>query len=218
MRVIDFETWPRRDHFRLYSSFDFPHVGITVPVDITALWANRARAGASPTIALVYAITKAANRVPELRQRIHGEQVIEYDIVHPSLAVLGRDDVFGIVPLVFDPSFPTFAADAAERISQARERPSMAAFPHDADGEVTKDDVLSMTILPWLSFTGFSLTRQPPTDAVPLLAWGKVMDEGECCRLPFFVNTHHALVDGLHIARFVGHIEEEARELACSFG
>ena len=67
MRVIDQETWPRREHFRIYSGLEFAHVNICVQVDVTELWANRARAGAPPTLALVYVVTRAANRVPELR-------------------------------------------------------------------------------------------------------------------------------------------------------
>jgi chloramphenicol O-acetyltransferase len=220
MRVIDQESWPRKHHYQLYSGFQFPHVGICVQVDITELWAGRAGAGASPTVTLVYVLTKAANRVPELRQRIRGDQVVEHDLVHASLAVLGGDEVFGVVTLRYDPDFATFAAEAKERIAEARERPSMADFPHDADGDLAKDDVLSMTVIPWLSFTGFSLTRQPKADAVPLIAWGKVLADadGERTLLPFFVNFHHALVDGLHVARFVAYIEEEARELAGSLG
>jgi chloramphenicol O-acetyltransferase type A len=220
MRIIDQATWPRRDHFRLYGSFDFPHVGMTVQVDITALWANRARTSASPSVTLVYVITKAANRVPELRQRIHGEQVVEYEMVHPSLAVLGDDEVFGVVNLDYDDDFSTFASGAAECIEATKERPSMVDFPHGADREPAKDDVLSMSVIPWLSFTGFSLTRHPKVDAVPLIVWGKVLEDADADRalLPLFVNFHHALVDGLHVARFVGYIEEEARELAAAFG
>jgi chloramphenicol O-acetyltransferase len=218
MRVVDQETWPRKDHYQLYSGFEFPHVGICVQVDINELWARRAEAGASPTVTLVYVLTKAANRVPELRQRIRGDQVVEHQVVHPSIAVLGGDEVFGVVALAYDPDFSTFAAGAAERIAEAKENPSMADFGHEQDGDFARDDLLSMTVIPWLSFTGFSLTRRPQVDAVPLLAWGKVLEDGNRTLLPFFVNFHHALVDGLHIARFVAFIEEEARELAGSFG
>jgi chloramphenicol O-acetyltransferase type A len=218
MRVIDLESWPRREHFRLFSGMEFPHIGLCVPVDITDLWANRARADASPTIARVSVITKAANRVPELRQRIRGEQVVEHNIVHPSIAVLGGDEVFGVCSLVYDACFATFAANAQECLAKAKERPSLTEFPHDQEGELERDDLLSMTVIPWLSFTAFSLTRRPQVDCIPLLAWGKVLEERERNLLPFFVNFHHALVDGLHIARFVEYIEEEARELAGSFG
>jgi chloramphenicol O-acetyltransferase type A len=55
-------------------------------------------------------------------------------------------------------------------------------------------------------------------DAVPLLAWGKVLEDGDRTLLPFFVDFHHVLVDGLHIARLVVFIEAQARELAGSLG
>lgn len=217
MRVIELESWPRREHFRLYSEMEFPHIGICVQVNITDLWSNRARANASPTIVLVYVITKAANRVPELRQRIRGEQVVEHDVVHPLITVLGDDDIFGVTPLAYDPHFATFAANAAKTVAKAKESPSMTDFPHDQEGKFERDDLLSMTVIPRLAFTAFSLTRRPQVDCIPLLALGKVLKEGDRNRLSFFVNFHHALVDGLHISRFVEHIEEEARELAGSF-
>jgi chloramphenicol O-acetyltransferase type A len=217
MRVIDLESWPRREHFRLYSGMEFPHVGICVQVDITQLWANRARVDASPTIVLAYVVTKAANRVPQFRQRIRGERVVEHDVVHPLITVLGGDDLFGVLTLAYDPRFATFAADAEEHIAEAKDHASVAEFPHDQEGEFKRDDLLSITVVPWLSFTGFSLTRRPQVDTIPLLAWGKVLEEGDRNLLPLFVNVHHSLVDGLHIARFVEHIEEEARQLAASF-
>ena len=218
MRVIELESWPRMEHFRLYSEMEFPHISLCVQVDITDLWANRARAGTSPTIVLAYVITKAANRVPELRQRIRGEQVVEHHVVHPLITVLGDADIFGVTPLVYDPRFTTFATNAEESIAKAKENPSLTAFPHDQEGKPERDDLLSMTVLPWLAFTAFSLTRRPQVDSIPLLAWGKLLEDGDHRLLPFFVNIHHALVDGLHIARFVEHIEGEARELAGSFG
>ena len=76
-----------------------------------------------------------------------------------------------------------------------------------------------MTVIPRLSFTGFSLTHKPQVEAAPLLAWGNVLEDADADRtlLPFFVNSHHLLVDA-HIARFVAFIEAEARELAGSLG
>lgn len=216
MRVIDLDNWPRREHYRLFSGMEFPHVGICVQVDITDLWANRARLDASPTVALAYVITRAANRVPELRQRIHGETIVEYDVVHPLIAVLGEDDLFGVVTLTYDPDFATFAPTAAELLAKAKEGTSLEEFPHDQEGEFARDDLLSTTMLPWLSFTSFSLTRRPWVDAIPLLALGKVLQAGDRNLLPFSVNFHHALVDGLHIARYVKYIEEEAQALASS--
>ena len=218
MRVIDVESWPRREHFRLYRGFEFPHVNICVQLDITALWANRARTSASPTVILVYTITKAANRVPEMRQRIRGEQLVEHEVIHPLITVLGDDDLFGVVTLTYDACFATFASKAAESLAKAKEGTSLNEFPHDQEGKSDRDDLLSITILPWLAFTGFAITRKPQVDCIPLLAFGKVQAAGDRNLLPFFVNFHHALADGLHVARFVKYIEEEAQELAGNFG
>jgi chloramphenicol O-acetyltransferase len=218
MRVIEQESWPRREHFHLYSGFEFPHVNICVQIDITDLWANRARTGASPTATLVYTITRAANRVPELRQRIRGDQVVEHEVVHPLITVLGDDDLFGVVTLTYDACFATFASQADDSLARAKEGVSLDQFPHDQDAKFPRDDLLSITILPWLAFTSFAITRKPQVDCIPLLAFGKVQAVGGRYLLPFFVNFHHALADGLHVARFIKYIEEEAQALAGSFG
>jgi chloramphenicol O-acetyltransferase len=55
------------------------------------------------------------------------------------------------------------------------------------------DDLLSMTMLPWLAFTAFSLTRRPQVDSIPSMALGMVLEDGDRCLLPFLVNFHHAL-------------------------
>jgi chloramphenicol O-acetyltransferase type A len=218
MRVIEQEIWPRREHFRLYSGFEFPHVNICVKLDITELWSNRARAGASPTITLVYTITKAANRLPEFRQRIRDDQVVEHEVIHPLITVLGDDDLFGVVTLTYDSSFETFASTAAESLAKTKEGTSLDEFPHDQGGKFARDDLLSITLLPWLAFTSFAITRKPQVDCIPLLALGKVQAAGDRFLLPFYVNFHHALADGLHVARFIKYVEEEARELAGIFG
>ena len=148
MRTIERESWPRKEHFRLFNAMEFPHVSFCVQVDITELWVNRAQTEVSPTIVIAYVITKAANQVAELRQRIRGEQIIEHDIVHPLITVLGRDDIFGVTPLVYDQNFAIFAENAGERIAVAKESPSLTDFPHDQGGDFARDDLLSMTVVP----------------------------------------------------------------------
>lgn len=217
MHVIEIENWPRKDHFHLYSGFEFPHVNICVQVDISDLWALRKRIEASPTITLVYVVTKAANRLPEMRQRIRDQGIIEHDMIHPLITIMGDNDLFGVVTLVYDANFMTFATNASDYLAKAKENPSLDAFPHDQTGDFPRDDLLSITLLPWLSFTAFSITRRPRMDCIPLLGLGKVQEIGGRNMLPFFINFHHALADGLQIARFVKYIEEEAQELSVRF-
>ena len=103
MRVIELESWTRREHIRHYGGMEFPHISICVQVDITDLWVNRARTDASPTVALVYVVTKAANRVPEMRQRIRAQRIVRVGFTgrikeaHAWLA--GRPDVARVEPV-----------------------------------------------------------------------------------------------------------------------
>ena len=214
MHVINQDTWRRRDHFNLYNSMAFPHIGIGVQIDITTLWSSRSRFKSSPTITLVYLLTKAANRVPELRQRIQDQQVIEYEIIHATLAVLAEDNTFGVCRLTYNPVFSDFASKAEICIENIKKEPSMVDFHIDQKGNITSDDILAITVLPWISFTSFDLTRTPQNDSVPLLAWGKVYKQEGRYLLPFFINFHHALVDGIHIAQYIQFIEEEVLDLS----
>ncbi len=219
MRIIEIDGWHRKEHYELFNRFEFPHLNICAPIDITELWENRARSKVAPTITLVYIVTRAANRVPEMRQRIRGDRVVEHEVIHPLVTIMGKDDLFGVVTLDYDPDFETFSTLAAEKFEQAGGNTTIDEFPHQEQGqEDAKDDLVSFTILPWLAFSSFSFTRQPREDCIPLFAIGKVHKSEGRYLMPFFISFHHALIDGLHVARLVKTIEEEAQELAKSFG
>lgn len=134
---------------------------------------------------------------PNCGQRICGEQVIEHDVIHPVIPVLGADDLFSMCQLSYDACFRSFAADAEEQIEKAKEHVAMDGWPYDENGSLKRDDQLFVTVFPWFSLTAFSLTR-PSEDSIPLLAYGNVLIDGDCRRLPVSVNFHHGLVDGLH--------------------
>jgi hypothetical protein len=60
------------------------------------------------------------------------------------------------------------------------------------------------TTLPWLHFTSFTHARDPAqgTDN-PKLAFGQLRQAEARWWLPLCVDVHHALVDGVHVGRFV---------------
>ena len=79
VRYIDMQTWPRRHHFRLFSTFNHPHFNMCVNVDVTAFYPFVKRQGYSLTVAMVYVISRASNAIPEFRHRIRGDQVVEHE-------------------------------------------------------------------------------------------------------------------------------------------
>jgi chloramphenicol O-acetyltransferase type A len=44
-------------------------------------------------------------------------------------------------------------------------------------------------------------------DSVPKIAFGRFTRIGETVQLPMSVEVHHALMDGLHVGRFVNKME-----------
>jgi chloramphenicol O-acetyltransferase type A len=63
--------------------------------------------------------------------------------------------------------------------------------------------------LPWVSFTSFSHARNwRQQDSIPRIAFGKFIEENDRILLPISVEVHHALVDGLHVGRFLMRLEE----------
>jgi chloramphenicol O-acetyltransferase type A len=200
-RRIDLGSWPRREAFELFRGFGFPYFNLTADVDVGPLReAVRAR-GASFTVALVYVLARAANEVPEFRQRMRGEEVALHAAVHPSITVLADDGTFRFVTLRYEAAFGHFAADATPRIERARRAESLWSEPD-------RDDLLFMTAIPWVAFTGMihPVPLDPP-DSVPRIAWGKYRDVGGRLAMPLNVQAHHALVDGVHVGRFFGCVE-----------
>jgi chloramphenicol O-acetyltransferase type A len=201
-RVIDVATWSRREAFELFRNLSFPYMGVTADLDVTRLRETHRARGFSFTVGLVHALSVAANDVPAFRQRIRGNDVVEYEVVDPSITVLGEGDAFRFATLQYDPDVGRFAADAEARIERAKRADSLWSEPD-------RDDLLFMTTLPWVSFTALvhPVPLDPP-DSVPRIAWGRFRQQGRRVLLPLNVQAHHALVDGIDVGRFFTGAEE----------
>ena len=202
MRHIEMQTWSRRNHFKLYRTFDHPHFSMCVNVDVTAFHPFVKRNASSFTVAMVYLISRASNAIPEFRQRIRGDEVVEHEIVHPGFAVLVDTDLFSFCAVAYAEDFSEFAKRAASGIANVKEHPDLEANPE-------KDDVVYMSPIPWVSFTSFTHPMQlHPADSVPRFAWGKYFEEGDTLKMPVGVQGHHAVMDGVHMGRFYERLQD----------
>jgi chloramphenicol O-acetyltransferase type A len=202
MRYIDLETWPRREHFSVFSAWTYPHFSMCADVDLTAFYPYVKKHGISLNVATVYVLSRAANVVPEFRLRIRGGEVVEHEIVHPGTTILADEDTFTFCFFDYVEDFALFAAKAEEKIAYVQEHPSL----EDPPGQ---DDLLFMTAIPWVSFTSFMHPLHlDPADSVPRFAWGKFFEDGEFLKMPLSAQGHHALMDGLHMGRFYAKVQE----------
>ena len=202
MRHIDVETWSRREHYKLFRTFDHPHFNMCANVDLTTFYPALKQRRISFTVGVLYVISRAANEVPEFRYRIQGEEVVEHKIVHPSVTILVDNDLFSFCDIDYAEGFSEFAAGATRMIAHVKEHPILRSDPE-------QDDRLYMTALPWVSFTSFMHPMQlHPADSIPRFAWGKFFKEGDKLKMPLSVQGHHALMDGLHMGRYYEKVQE----------
>jgi chloramphenicol O-acetyltransferase type A len=202
MRQLDMQTWPRREHFRLYSAFDQPHFSLSANVDLTRFYPAVKERGVSVSVALVYTLARAANAIPAFRYRIRGANVVEHETVHPSFTVLADGEVFSFCMVEYTQAFSEFSARAVEMMAHVQANPTL-------EDEPGRDDFLFMTAIPWVSFTGIMHPlRLHPADSVPRIAWGKFFQDGPALRMPLAVQGHHALMDGLHVGQYYAHVQE----------
>jgi chloramphenicol O-acetyltransferase type A len=196
MKTINLETWSRRDHFNLFKNMGAPHFNMCANVEITNLYPIVKDRNIKFTLALTYIVARAANDVPEFRFRIRGDEVVEHEIVHPSITILTEGDLFSFCTFNYCDDFSSFAASAAKQMTYIRDHPTI----EDPPG---RDDLLFMTAIPWVSFTSFMHPMPTdPVDSIPRFAWGKFFEEGDRVKIPLSVQGHHALMDGLHIGRY----------------
>ena len=202
MRHIDLETWPRREQFNFFRTWDYPHFNMCANVDLTAFYPFVKQHTISFNVATVYVLARAANAIPEFRYRIRGEEVVEHEIVHPATTILVGEDLFSFCTIPYAEDFSVFAATAAEQIAYVQEHPEVKDEPG-------QDDLLYMTAIPWVSFTSFMHPLDlSPADSVPRFAWGKFFQDGQFLKMPLSVQGHHALMDGIHVGRYYAEVQD----------
>ena len=76
-KYLDMQTYKRKEHFDYFRSMAYPYVGVTANVDISELL-SKIRKGRLPFFFTVcYCVSRAANGIPEFRQRIRDGVIIE---------------------------------------------------------------------------------------------------------------------------------------------
>ncbi len=202
-RYIDITTWARRDLFEFFIGFDKPYFNICSRVEVTRLVALlRRRPDVSTTLAYHYFALRIANEIEPFRYRLRDGRVLVHDVINGGTTVLQPNESFTFAYFDYDDDFEKFIRAAQSSVGEVKLGDS--AFDPKA-----ADDAIHFTTLPWVAFTSFSHARNWQTeDSVPKIAFGKFVTEGERVYLPISVEVHHALVDGVHVGRFITRLEE----------
>lgn len=216
-RFLDLQAWPRRAAFDYFRAFDKPWFNVTVRLDAAPLKAAvRASGAGSFALAYHHVALRLANEVEAFRYRLRppaqaggSERVLVLASQAGGATVLRDDDSFGFAYFPPADDWPSFARAAAAAVAAARAR--AAGF----EPRVGDDALIHFTTLPWLHFSSFSHARNwrrdGLPDSIPKISFGRAersTENGvERLWLPVNIEVHHALMDGLHVGRYVQRLE-----------
>lgn len=206
MKKIDLKTWKRRRQYEFFREFEFPHMSLTAPVEITEFMHLAQSRNFSVFNAVLYAIMKTANNISEFRTRFGNEGIYEYDTVHPSFTVPIADDQFAFCKTAYCDDWESF--DQACRLAKT-EAEKQTEFKEISSDE---DHWIYLSCTPWLDFTAGHHPVANAADCIPRIAWGKITNSDDHWTMPVNLQVHHALVDGLHMAKFYEMLEENLKD------
>jgi len=202
-KYLDLDTWPRRELFEFYRDFDKPYFNICTRLEVTNLLNElHNHPGVSVALTYHYFALKAANEIEQFRYRLRNGKVLIHDVINGGTTLMLPNETFTLVYFDYADTFAEFIGPAQRAIEETK---NDGAFrPRHQD-----DALIHCTTLPWVSFTSFSHARDwRREDSVPKISFGKFTQENGRTLMPFSVEVHHALVDGLHVGRYVARVEE----------
>ena len=193
---VDLESYPRRRLFECFRHHPLPVLAISTAIDISGYSAALEARGLRYYTSLCCLISKAINASACFRHRIVDGVLVELQPVHHSINVALEDDSFSFADAVYSGVFREDYASLRGAMDTARARPNQ-----DFRGGL--DDRFFLTHLPWFGFTGIQHPYAPAYASIPLITTGRSYRQDGKEMLPIALQAHHALVDGVHVARLL---------------
>lgn len=204
MRTVD--PGSRSAGYAYFRSLEQPHISLCTELDISHL-RRRVKERQLPFfLTLLHCVITAANSVPQLRQRLKGDQAVEFENCLSSHTLALPDGGYCYCNLDCQKPLEEFLPYGQRMTELALQQGSL------------EDDEAALgyyfvTSLPWFSFTALHLPVADRNDSNPRFSFGKYFTREGKTLLPLGIQVHHALVDGIHIAQFLSAVEQNIAAL-----
>ena len=209
---IDLETWERKQLFQNYLGADLPYIIITANVDVTRPLAFAHENGISFNLVMVYLCNKTADSIINYRYRFIDGKPFVIDHTRPTVNHLQKgSDIFviGEGPWPCD-DIITFCKACHDNMEQVTQEYRRERIDH-------KLDIINYTSVPWVQYTGFVRTiAHDGVDNAPKISFGKYFPSPEDpsrILMPVSSQTHHGLMDGVHVGKFYTQLQEACDRL-----
>lgn len=203
-RIIDIDTWEGKKHYLWFKEYPVHYYSIYKTIDITKFYQYIKTHTLTFFIPLVYLVNRALNEIREFRLRKIGENVIEYDVIHPAYTIMTEEGIFDNCEHEYHQDFEVFYSDGLKAISEAK-----IGVQDKPYNDATRFDQFYFTSLPWIDFLGG--THPMPhndNDYIPRIVWSKYSNNNGIISLTMGIQVSHALVDGYPLALGFINIQE----------
>ncbi len=201
--VIDPNSWARKEQYFFFKSFEDPYTGLITEVNVTQAVKLCKSRDISFFLFYLHCSIKAVNQCTAFRLRIEHDELRLYETIHASATIMRANKTFGFSWIVYDEEFSRFKENANAEIDRIQKDPKL--FP-----PINGEDCIHYSAVPWIKFTALDHARNnQQKDSVPKISFGKYEEDfkGQLM-MPVSIHVHHALVDGLDIAEFLGKFQK----------
>ncbi|MFC6260197.1 chloramphenicol acetyltransferase [Levilactobacillus fujinensis] len=200
---IDLTTWSRREYFYYFTKMMPTGFTVNVDLDITATqdWLRKHDYKFNPTY--LYLVSKVMARFPEFRIGRENDQLVRYEVLHPSYTIFHEDDhTISNLWTAYDPDFATFYQNYLDDISTYGNQHTPA--PKQSQSA----NLYMIGSLPWTNFTSYvPLPFTPLQTFFPIIQAGKFTEHADNWTMPLSVTIHHAVADGYHVSQLLAMIQ-----------
>lgn len=195
MKVIDINTWKRKQQYDHFKDFHDPYFGVTIPFDVELSYRKAKKEGVSFFAQYLHDCMRAINVVDNLKLRLLEGEVVQYDVINASATLMGYDNTFGLSYILFDSDLNVFISN----LEKEKQRVINSGDFYPPENNL---DCIHCSALPWFNFVGHKEAISGNPDSVPKLAFGKTYREDSVLKMNVAIHVNHALADGADVGLF----------------
>ncbi len=204
-KKIDLSTYPREKVFKYFNSYANPLWTLNFELKVKNFLPYCVKEkNVFGFQFFLYCLCSAMKDIPEFMMRVRGNELVIHKKMFPSYAVTRKDDSINFAAFEYSDDFSIFMQRSLEAKKKAEDINDIVS-----EGEKS-DYYVFLTHLSWMSFHSF---QHPVMDfknfSIPSFAFGKYIVDGKWLKISTSVQTHHALVDGIHIQQLIKKTNEK---------
>lgn len=195
MKVIDTESWNRKNLYNHFVKLKDPYFGVVIPFDVTKAYQFSKKNKVSFFTRYLHDCMKSINAIDNFRYRIIEGKVVDFETIHASATIAREDHTFGFSFINYDEDLNVFIENFNRE--KARIQGNNDLYP-----PVNGLDCIHCSALPWFHFSGHKEPSSGNLESVPEIAFSKIKEENGKLIMNVSIHVNHALVDGYHVGQF----------------